>query len=561
MSIKLTWFFISAGILYLLLTEAVFEKTFLFSDVILSGRIPAKEVFYVVILAAHFVKDRLFRKGLYSNIWIYYISNIAWLFLISFGSVALNFGMLLSYALILFTVLAVGLARGARTALIMLGSSFLFYFLLVLILYFTGLMDSWAADSQQPASILYNVFVYVGLGIFAVFCGVIHKEGIENEIQNKSLMEQLEEKYLQLETAQEEIKLQYEKLKGTNSMLEDSNKKLSDSIAEFYTLQQISQAIGSILDIKELLKYLNDIILGVMGVSYSTIILYDEKTSRLKVQTTNISNATEMAILVDNINCSDLVNALNSGKHLMENSAGLKSYEFLKNRDINSLICIPLNTKSRKYGLVLVEHKHGNAFDDDDVRLLKIIAQQVGIAMENAELYQKMQELASRDGLTGVYNRQYFQSRLDLEIKTAQKEDYPLSLAIFDIDHFKRFNDTFGHLFGDKVLKEIIDDVASSLRKNDVIARFGGEEFTILFPHTGLNEAYEKVDLLRKMIAGHIITDNLVSASVTASFGVSCFSECALSGSELLRTADDALYEAKEAGRNCIKVAKTISEL
>lgn len=560
MSIRLTWFFICTGIAYLILTEAVFVKDSVFHGAFLSGRFFARLLFLVFILAVHFIKYVLYKKDLYSDARIYYACNIIWLFILSFAVVFMDFRMV-NYVLILFTVLAVSFTKGTRSGLIVLGSSAFFYFSMTLAASLIGVTNPEAADPQAFSGILYNVFAYIVFGFFTLFCGMIHKEGIENEIQNKSLMEQLEEKYLQLETAQEEIKVQYEKLKGTNSMLEDTNKKLSDSIAEFYTLQQISQAIGSILDIKELLKYLNDIILGVMGVSYSTIILYDEKANRLKVHTTNISNANEMAILVDNINSRELFNALNSGRHIIENQADSTDYEFLKYRDIKSLICIPLNTKTKKFGLVLVEHKHGDAFDDDDVRLLKIIAQQVGIAMENAELYQKMQELASRDGLTGVYNRQYFQSRLELEVKTAQKENYPLSLAIFDIDHFKRFNDTFGHLFGDKVLKDIIDSVASSLRKNDIIARFGGEEFIILFPHTSLNEAYEKVESLRKMISGHIVKDNLVSASVTASFGVSCFSECALLESELVRTADDALYEAKESGRNCIKVARRLSEL
>ena len=123
---------------------------------------------------------------------------------------------------------------------------------------------------------------FISIGLLVILCGVIYKDNIESVEQNTVLLAQLGEKYEQLAVAQEEAKFQYEKLKETNVKLESTNKKLTSSIAEFYTLQQISQAISSIFDIKELLKYVNDIILGVMGVNNSTIILYDEKRKKLK---------------------------------------------------------------------------------------------------------------------------------------------------------------------------------------------------------------------------------------------------------------------------------------
>jgi len=392
--------------------------------------------------------------------------------------------------------------------------------------------------------------------ICTLFTGQIYKDGVERDIQNQSLIEQLEEKYLQLELARDEINQQYLKLVSTNNKLEETNKRLSKNIAEFYTLQQISQAIGSVLDIKELLKYLNDIILGVMGANYVTIILYDEGTGRLRVETTNITSKSDRALIADNINSNEQLKNLNIGQSIMENQVDKEKYTFTKGRNINSLICVPLTTKAGRFGLVLVEHRLTNAFDEESVRLLNIIAQQVGIVLENAELYNKMQELARTDGLTGVYNRQYFQELLSVEMKNAEQWNYTLSLAIFDIDRFKMFNDTFGHLFGDQVLISIVNEVKAALRKHDIIARYGGEEFIILFPRTKLTDAHDKAEELRKIIQKHVIKDNLVSVSVTASFGVSSFPECALNEKDLIRTADDALFDAKASGRNCVKAAK-----
>ncbi|GAE89160.1 diguanylate cyclase with GAF sensor [Acetivibrio straminisolvens JCM 21531] len=174
--------------------------------------------------------------------------------------------------------------------------------------------------------------------------------------------------------------------------------------------------------------------------------------------------------------------------------------------------------------------------------------------MENVELYQKMHEMATIDSLTGIYNRLYFQERLREEIANAKRENYDLSLAIMDIDYFKRFNDTFGHLFGDKVLKHIANLIKKSLRSGDIIARYGGEEFVILLPRTSIKEAYDKVERLRNIISKTSIKDELVEASVTVSFGVSSYPEFSNTESELLKTADNALYEAKESGRNCVRI-------
>lgn len=557
MFINATWIILAIGISYFLLKEFVFkipiekEAGYYYISPVM------KIAMYIVLILIHLLKHVLFEKGILENPSTYIISRILGYIVVTAAIIFLNPGTWF-YVVILLSVMLTSLTRGIKYGIPIVAASLVIQLLMTYIAGLTHIGDLGTISRNISESYMVLFFLHVMLGFSSYLCGRIFMDNIKNDNENKYLVEQLKENYSQLEVAQEEIKYQYDKLKVNNKKLEEMNKKLSDSIAELYTLQQISQAISSILDISELLKYLNDIIIGVMGVSYSTIVLIDERTHRLKINTSNIANLNEMAILTDNINNSNLGDAISEGKNIMENYVDPVKYPFTKNRDINSFICIPLSTKSRKFGLVLIEHKYTNAFDDDNIRLLDIISQQVGIAMENAELYHKMHELAIRDGLTGVFNRQYFQERLETEVENAISEKYPLSLAIFDIDHFKRFNDTFGHLFGDKVLKSMVEAVSSSLRKNDMLARFGGEEFIILFPRTNLNEAYEKVEYLRKMIAGHVITDKLVTATITVSFGVSSLKECALTENELLRTADDALYDAKMAGRNCVKVAKKL---
>lgn len=401
------------------------------------------------------------------------------------------------------------------------------------------------------------LFFQIMLLILVFITEVIYRQISNKEKENERLYNELEQHYEELAAAQDEIEVQNEILKKTNADLEVANEKLAYSIGEFFTLQQVSQAIGSILDMDELMKFVNDIILGIMGAKCSTIILFDDKSSKLKVHTTNVTEGKDYVSLSDNISCHILLNVLGSGTPVHDNNVDSSQYSFVSGRNVKSLICVPITAKFKKFGLILIEQNFQNAFDKDKVRLLNVIAQQVGMAMENADLYRNMHELAVRDNLTGAYNRRYFNQRLEAELSNSQNGEKELAVVMFDIDHFKRFNDTYGHLFGDKVLKDISDLISDAIRSSDVLARFGGEEFIIMMPETSLSEAYEIIEEVRKQITCREIKDDKVSASVTVSFGIASFPYTSSNMIELLKDADDALYEAKKSGRNCVKTSLT----
>lgn len=396
--------------------------------------------------------------------------------------------------------------------------------------------------------ILYTIFCYIW--------GQVHSEYLRSEEEKNSLIDRLGDKYVQLEQAKKEVQTHYDKLRETNDQLEETNNKLSSSIAEFFTLQQISQAITSIVDMNELLKFVNDVIIGVMGAYHSTIALSYGSQNKLKVQVSTIFDKKDLAIVSDYINSEILNPSIYEGRSMINNAVNPEDYPFTRGRNIQSLICVPLLVKGKTVGIVIIEHSIKDAFNDNNVRLLEIITQQVSIAIENARLYQQMHDLATLDGLTGAYNRLYFQDTLEEETENAQEKGYDLSLIIFDIDHFKKFNDTYGHLFGDLVLKSISTNIMKTLRKEDIFARYGGEEFVVLMPHTKLEQAQEKAEELRSSISKLNVTDGIVSASVTVSVGVSSFPESSGRCEELIKTADDALYKAKHDGRNLVRVAQ-----
>jgi two-component system cell cycle response regulator len=171
--------------------------------------------------------------------------------------------------------------------------------------------------------------------------------------------------------------------------------------------------------------------------------------------------------------------------------------------------------------------------------------------------YDKLQEEANTDGLTKCYNKMYFNNKLDLEVKKSKVTGQPLSLIIFDLDHFKKLNDNYGHDAGDYVLKEkaqLLRD--NGIRKGDVFARYGGEEFVVLLPNTNLKQAFEIAERLRKLVEQFEFTYDGKRLPVTASIGVADYRQGVNTGTDLFKRADSAVYKSKEGGRNQVNFYK-----
>jgi len=170
---------------------------------------------------------------------------------------------------------------------------------------------------------------------------------------------------------------------------------------------------------------------------------------------------------------------------------------------------------------------------------------------EAALLREKLREQAMRDKLTGLYNRHYVEEWFDLELRRAQRHGRPIAAIMLDVDHFKRFNDSFGHEAGDLVLQELAGALRRSTRGSDVASRYGGEEFLVLLPECPFDTALRKAEQMREEVAKlELRYDGRPLGPVSVSLGVAAFPDHAKESAELLRHADEALYEAKGAGRN-----------
>ena len=166
--------------------------------------------------------------------------------------------------------------------------------------------------------------------------------------------------------------------------------------------------------------------------------------------------------------------------------------------------------------------------------------------------YDKLNWDANTDGHTGCYNKTYFNNMLELLVKKSRLKGEPLSLIIFDLDHFKNLNDTYGHNAGDYVLKELAELIRENgTRKNqDIFARYGGEEFCLLLPKTNLKQAFEIAQRLRQLVEEHKFDYDNKELPVTASLGLADYREGVFNGEDLFRRADKAVYKSKEDGRN-----------
>lgn len=231
-------------------------------------------------------------------------------------------------------------------------------------------------------------------------------------------------------------------------------------------------------------------------------------------------------------------------------------------KEVSSLI-VPIVFNDEVLGTMLLRTRlKEQGFSRKEVDFCRIVANSSFHALKNARLFQKvseekenLKEIAVRDYLTALYNHNFFYTRLEEEFERAVRYETPLSLIMMDLDDFKRINDLYGHRIGDQVLKEVSNRIKSGVRKTDIVARYGGEEFSIILPHTMLKGATEEAERLRELISSHSYA-GLIHEKITMSFGVASYPQkSAMNSGDLVNHADDALYNAKWNGKNCVMIA------
>lgn len=218
-----------------------------------------------------------------------------------------------------------------------------------------------------------------------------------------------------------------------------------------------------------------------------------------------------------------------------------------------SRLSIPLISFGQTLGVLTLHSSERNSFRQNELQSLESVADICANSIQNAHYVERVKQLAYLDGLTGIFNRRFFELRIMEEIERARRYGTGMAVIMADIDQFKRLNDEFGHLLGDEVLRQVSSLFHQQLRKIDVVCRYGGEEFAILLSQTNAQHALAIADKLRKLVEGWQFPG--VPRTITISAGVAAFPTDGRTRDEIIRAADNGLYAAKQSGRN--KVCQT----
>lgn len=356
---------------------------------------------------------------------------------------------------------------------------------------------------------------------------------------------------------QEELRYK-ELLEQKNREIESVNLEMREHNRELSLLLQINQEMASTLELDGLIDRVLTSLSDLLDCSHAIVLLANTATETLDVSHT---------FGLDKSYLGDIKFKYNEGV----------SGETARNRSViyipdltredrylaykgklppgGSMLSLPLLSRNRLCGVLNLHKRTVAGFDEGAITFAQAIASQAAVSIENAQLYRQAREQSITDELTGLSNRRHFREILKREIVQAQRYASYVSVALIDIDHFKKFNDWHGHLHGDLVLKHVAKLLLQSTRGIDLVSRFGGEEFVVLLPKTDRKGALVAAEKLRETIYQEVFegaADSQPGGRITLSIGTATYPEDTADTDLLIELADQALYRAKQNGRNCV---------
>lgn len=355
--------------------------------------------------------------------------------------------------------------------------------------------------------------------------------------QMKLAMERLETEGNLLATREEEDALRFPALRR--------------KLERYASLSHLTNLLSSSLVLKEVAQFSVQKAYEVIGKSGGSLLLLLDEAGELSLE----SSYFEKEFPGTKLKKGDLFDqwVLKHRRSLLVRDIR-KDFRFnpdrLEKQDIGSLIATPLMSGERITGVLRLDSSQAGEYTPEDLRLLSLVGDLVASSVENARLAQRTEELARVDELTGLYVHRYFQERLQEEFSRSQRTRSRFSLLMGDIDHFKTYNDRYGHIAGDLVLKQVARILKEGAMAGDTLCRYGGEEFCLILPQRTKAEALVFAEELRRRVEAQAFVLRRETTHVTLSFGVATFPEDGLVKDELLKEVDDTLYRAKREGRN-----------
>ncbi|HNX91677.1 MAG TPA: sensor domain-containing diguanylate cyclase [Candidatus Omnitrophota bacterium] len=372
--------------------------------------------------------------------------------------------------------------------------------------------------------------------------------------------------YKKINRSKQEYTVTIEKVEEDTNLIKDHFENrvaeisaMEEKIDSLIKLKGISDELNLSLSTEEVIKISVDRTFDKFkGDVRVMLFLVDDKTKELVLSTT---------VKADNRETPQMKKGGIFERWVMKNMQSLlvkdinKDYRFSvegedRGENIISLMCKPLISEGYLCGILRVDSTEHDRFSQHDLRILDIVGELTAVGLENAKLYKKTEELAISDSLTGLYVHRYFMERLEEEVKRALRSSSVFSLLILDIDDFKNFNDRYGHIAGDIVLKNVSRVLKNKSSAGDIICRYGGEEFAFIALNHNRESALKLAEEIREEVQNSFVTIRRENKSVTVSIGIAVFPDDAKLREDLIWEADRRMYQAKTKGKNRVVCSK-----
>lgn len=401
--------------------------------------------------------------------------------------------------------------------------------------------------------LIINLFFFqqkINLATFLVFL-------VSNTFIFFYLLQSFSNKISLIESRIEHSKEQINIINVENKKSQEFGLALKFKIARYNNLKKVIEDLNCSLRLDVVVNVLSSTVYSLISNSCGTALFYlvDNHYQKLNL-IHSIKEDSGLVILSKEGDILDHWVLRHSGKLIIEDLKNDFRFDLdmVRNQEMRpvlSLISSPLISNHSLLGLLRLESEKRGAFNQDDLRFLSLVSDLGAVALENSLLFQKTQDLAIHDDLTGLYTKQYFIGRLKDEAKRCQRLDQRLSLMMIDIDFFKQYNDKFGHTAGDIVLKKVgflLKDVLSAF--SPLLCRFGGEEFLVMLPGVDKQKSLAAAEDLRQRIEKEKILLRRQDTYITVSIGVASLPLDTKDEDELIQKADKSMYDAKRRGRN-----------
>jgi diguanylate cyclase (GGDEF)-like protein len=335
--------------------------------------------------------------------------------------------------------------------------------------------------------------------------------------------------------------------------------EMARNLGEQETLYNTGIMLASAADTEQTLALIMQSALALMHMAGGSVALYDEERGVMKTKVTMGFEGKGSTVNLEwKVRLKGLTSHILSNERptIIEDLSKEKSFDTgpMLKLGILSLIAVPLKVEGKIMGILYVDDFSPRTFTEREVNTLNLLAAQAAAAIEKAVLLEKAETMAVTDELTKLYNHRYFLRSLEKEIKRAKRYGDEISLLMIDVDHFKNYNDTWGHLKGNVVLKTVAEILTYSARESDIVARYGGEEFSVIISQAEKGQAAVVAERIRQEVYDHPFPgeEKQPGGKLTISVGLATFPFDGQESTSLIECADRALYRSKALGRNIV---------